>query len=269
MIDSYAAQQREKENLLKQQQANQAQVLQNQVNKTISQLENTKKQYGQTYNDNATQAYLQKIRAQRDLPQQLAAQGISGELSESGNIALNSSYGNQLSGYKRDYDNQLSGVDQNIYNARQDYDSAVANLNNTYLGQIAENKSYFDNLISQQKAAQLQAQEQARQAAAAQATAIERQRQAELEAKKKKLGFHINNLSNLHDANSMISYLNSYENSLRSGSLTQEDAKWLANYFGIGENQYKSAIANRVSNQRPDYMTPAEWEMYLTDGKKR
>ena len=165
MIDSYSAQRKAQEDFLKQQQANQAKQLQNQVNKTISQLETAKKQYGQTYQDNARQAYIQKMQAQRDLPQQLAAQGVSGGLSESGNIALNTAYGNQLSGYKRDYNDQLSAADQNIYNARQDYNSALADLNNTYLGKLAENNNYYNQLIAQQKAAQLQAEEAARQAA--------------------------------------------------------------------------------------------------------
>ena len=164
MIDSYSAQRKAQEDFLKQQQANQAKQLQNQVNKTISQLETAKKQYGQTYHDNARQAYIQKMQAQRDLPQQLAAQGVSGGLSESGNIALNTAYGNQLSGYKRDYNDQLSDVDQNIYNARQDYNSALADLNNTYLGKLAENNNYYNQLIAQQKAAQLQAEEAARNA---------------------------------------------------------------------------------------------------------
>lgn len=165
MIDSYSAQRKAQEDFLKQQQANQAKQLQNQVNKTISQLETAKKQYGQTYQDNARQAYIQKMQAQRDLPQQLAAQGVSGGLSESGNIALNTAYGNQLSGYKRDYNDQLSAADQNIYNARQDYNSALADLNNAYLGKLAENNNYYNQLIAQQKAAQLQAEEAARQAA--------------------------------------------------------------------------------------------------------
>ena len=97
IIDDYNAQKKVQEDFLKQQQANEAKKLQNQVNKTISQLEATKNQYGQTYQDNAQQAYIQKMQAQRDLPQQLAAQGISGGLSESGTIALNTAYGNQLS----------------------------------------------------------------------------------------------------------------------------------------------------------------------------
>lgn len=263
MIDSYSAQRKAQEDFLKQQQANQAKQLQNQVNKTISQLETAKKQYGQTYQDNARQAYIQKMQAQRDLPQQLAAQGVSGGLSESGNIALNTAYGNQLSGYKRDYNDQLSAADQNIYNARQDYNSALADLNNTYLGKLAENNNYYNQLIAQQKAAQLQAEEAARQAQIqaqqqAKAAAVKAQQQEEAKTIKR-LQSYINSMNTLNDTNTKINYLNNQN--LRG--LSNDDVYWLANYFGISNDQYNARLADIAANQKPDYMSQSEWLAYL------
>lgn len=150
MIDAYTAQKRAQQDFLKQQQANQAKQLKAQTDKQIADI-NT------AYNENARQAYIQREQAKRDLPQQLAAQGISGGLSESGNIALNTAYGNALSGYKGQRDSDTSNV-------KLQYGNDLASLNNTYLGKLADVNNSYDQLIAQQKAAQLQAEEAARQA---------------------------------------------------------------------------------------------------------
>lgn len=153
LIDNYNAQKRAQQDFLKQQQANQVKQLKAQTDKQIADI-NT------TYNENARRAYIQREQARRDLPQQLAAQGISGGLSESGNIALNTAYGNALSGYKGQRDSDTSNV-------KLQYGNDLASLNNTYLGKLSENNSYYDQLIAQQRAAQLQAEEEARHSAVA------------------------------------------------------------------------------------------------------
>lgn len=286
IIDGYNAQKKAQEDFLKQQQANQARQLQNQVNQTIGRLEQSKKEYGQTYDDNARQAYIQKMQAQRDLPQRLVAQGISGGLSESGNIALNAAYGNQLSGYKRDYDSQIGAVDQNISSARQNYDSSLASLNNTYLGKLSENNSYYNQLIAQQQSARIQAQEQERLAqiqaqaelekarldaearvraaqASAQQQAVQRQavqQQKEEAARVKRLQSHIDNMGRLNGTNTLINYLNAQNT---REILKDEDVYWLANRFGISSDQYNARLADIAANAKPDYMTLGEWQAYL------
>ena len=190
IIDSYTAQQKKQEDYLRQQYQNEAKQLQGQLNQTVGKLNNIKNDYRKAYDENARQAYVQKMQAQRDLPQQLAAQGVSGGLSESGNIALNAAYGNQLSGYKGNYDSQVEGVNQNLSEAQSQYDSQMAGLGNTLLGKIAENQNYYGQLIEQQKAARIQAQEQERLARIqaekeAEIARIQAEQQAKAEAEAK------------------------------------------------------------------------------------
>lgn len=163
-ISSLEQQRREKEEYLKRIQAEQASNLQKQVDASVGLLEGTKQQYENTYQQNAKNAYVQKMMAQRDLPQQLAAQGISGGLSESSNIALNSSYGNQLGNYKRSYDTAVTGVDQNIAKVRGEYDSALSNLNAQHLADMSSAQDFFKQQILAQQTAKAQAEEQERQA---------------------------------------------------------------------------------------------------------
>lgn len=192
IIDSYTAQQKKQEDYLRQQYQNEAKQLQGQLNQTVGKLNNIKNDYRKVYDENARQAYVQKMQAQRDLPQQLAAQGVSGGLSESGNIALNTTYGNQLSGYKGNYDSQVEGVNQNLSEAQSQYDSQMAGLGNTLLGKIAENQNYYGQLIEQQKAARIQAQEQERLARIqaekeAEIARIQAEQQAKAEAEKARI----------------------------------------------------------------------------------
>ena len=239
-------------------QENQAKQLQSQVNQTIGQLESSKKGYEQTYNDNARQAYVQKMKAQRDLPQQLAAQGISGGLSESGNIALNTSYGNQLGEYKRNYDNQLDSVNQNIYNAQQDYNAKLAELNNTYLANLAESNRYYDQQITAQQLAKAQAEEQARQAqiaaqqqaaqqAAARQKAAENQRQSQL---KNYLNEAKNRMDSSNNVNAAINYL---ANQGRWGNITDQEFDDLLLKLGVSQTQKAEYFTPSTSNGTRDY----------------
>lgn len=250
-IDSYTRQQKEQEAFLKQQRDNQVKKLKSQVDSQKNALE-------KTYQDNARQTYIQKMQAQRDLPQQLAAQGVSGGLSESGNIALNSNYGNLLSEYKKERDSGVADL-----NAA--YTSDVADLDNTYLNNLAQNSSYYGNLIAQQKAAQLQAQEEARQAAIsaqlqAQASAARAQQQEETKTAKR-LQSYIDSLNTLNGTNTRINYLNAQN---VRGNLSSDDVYWLANQFGISNDQYNARLADIAANARPDYMTPGEWQAYIS-----
>ena len=80
MINNYSSQRKEQEDFLKAQQKEQAKLLKEQVDKQVA-------DYDKAFENSARESYVQKMQAQRDLPQQLAAQGISGGLSESGNSA--------------------------------------------------------------------------------------------------------------------------------------------------------------------------------------
>ena len=233
--------QQEKEAFYRKQQEEQAKKLQTQVDNAVQRLESGKQQYTDTYHQNAKSAYQQKQRALRDLPQRLAAQGISGGMSESANIALNNSYSSQLGGYKRDYDAALRGIDQSIGDVCSQYDASLADLNAQTLANIADSKSYYDEQILAQKNAKAQAEEAQRLA--------EEQRRAEEAARRQ-----------TEAARRQEPDYSKYENELnrlvRSGASTSDIASriynWnlpsgvkadLANFYGV-EREYLNLANN-------------------------
>lgn len=253
MIDNYSSARKEQEDFLKRQQQTQAAQLKAQVDRQIADLDTS-------YQDNARQAYVQKMQAQRDLPQQLAAQGISGGLSESGNIALNTHYGNQLAAHR-------AQRDAGAANANLQYGTNLASLNQNYLGKIADNKAYYDNLIQQQRAAEIQAKEAER---LAQIEAAARVKAAQVEAEqklynetKKRLQSHLDNLASFGDNTSTkINYLNTLE---INGKLSAEDSDWLRNEINISDAAMAAQLNDQRYKQKPDYMSEAEWNMYLRE----
>ena len=253
MIDNYSSARKEQEDFLKRQQQTQAAQLKAQVDRQIADLDTS-------YQDNARQAYVQKMQAQRDLPQQLAAQGISGGLSESGNIALNTHYGNQLAAHR-------AQRDAGAANANLQYGTNLASLNQNYLGKIADNKAYYDNLIQQQRAAEIQAKE-AERLAQIEAAAKVRAAQVEAEQKlynetKNRLQSHLDSLNSFgENDNTKFNYLNTLYNNEK---LTLDDVKWLLNEIGSSETAFNNYYENLYHNQKPDYMSEAEWNMYLRD----
>lgn len=132
--------------------------LKTQTQGQIDVLNKNKNALNQTYTDNAKQAYQQRMIAQKNLPQQLAAQGYNGGLTESSNIKLESDYGNALNNYKRSYDNGVSAVDTQINSANSALAQSILSSNNAY-GAKASDAKY--NL--QQQLAQAYANERARQ----------------------------------------------------------------------------------------------------------
>ncbi len=81
------------------------------------------------YRDTNRQLYRDYMDARRVLPQQMAAQGYTGGLTESGQIRLNNAYGENLAVNERARLSRLSGVDAAL--AREEYDlrSAAAKAN--------------------------------------------------------------------------------------------------------------------------------------------
>ena len=81
------------------------------------------------YRDANRQLYRDYMQARRALPQQMAAQGYSGGLTESGRIRLNNAYGENLAVNERDRLSKLSGVDAALAQKEYDLRSAAAKAN--------------------------------------------------------------------------------------------------------------------------------------------
>lgn len=151
---------------IRRQQAMQEAAIQKQVDLLVSQIEANRPKYQQEYENNAQMAYIQNMLAKRDLPQQLAALGITGGLSESSLLGLDAEYGNALTGYKRDFDNQMTGLDQQIAEARMQGEISAAQAAMEYQQMLADAQESYANSIAEAKlSAALDARDQAQQQA--------------------------------------------------------------------------------------------------------
>ena len=91
----------------------------------------------QQYNKSAQQAYIQSELAKKNLPQQLAAQGLNGGASESANLAIETGYGNALNQLTQDYNNNLAALDLQIQQLRANGEIAKAQALSQYKQQMA------------------------------------------------------------------------------------------------------------------------------------
>lgn len=125
--------------------------IQAQYDAAVAQMERQRPQLQQNYEDSAKQAYIQNMLSKRDLPQQLAAQGLNGGMSESSQLALEADYGNQLADARKQYDQNLYDLDTQISKVRAsgadalagaegDYNTMLADLRNNYLSTVANTK---------------------------------------------------------------------------------------------------------------------------------
>lgn len=145
------------------QRAAQLSRIQAQYDAAVEKLERQRPAIEQNYEDTAKQAYTQNMLAKRDLPQQLAAQGLTGGLSESSQLALEAEYGNQLSGARRDYNQNLYDLDTQIGSVRAAGADALAGAEGDYNAMLSDARNnYLTNLASTKHQAQLAALENQR-----------------------------------------------------------------------------------------------------------
>ena len=116
------------------------------VDQAVSQLSGQKGDIEQSYDDLYRQLYIDRRMAEKNLPQQLAAMGISGGLSESTLLGTQTAYTDALRQGEQEKLGALSDIDQAISDARLTGDISLANQ----AAQLAINKlqSYSD-LVSQ------------------------------------------------------------------------------------------------------------------------
>lgn len=90
------------------------------VQQGVNRLNTQKTNINQNAEDNARQAYIQYMQSKKALPQQLAAQGITGGATETANLGLATTY-----------QNNLNDINRNRINQIQDIDNAIVDLQNT------------------------------------------------------------------------------------------------------------------------------------------
>ena len=82
-------------------------------------LESQKDSINQSYDENARQAYIANMKSKKNLPQQLAASGVTGGATETANLNL-----------QTNYENNLNDININRVNAINDIDNAINELKN-------------------------------------------------------------------------------------------------------------------------------------------
>lgn len=90
------------------------------VEQGVNRLNAQKNNINQSAEDNARQAYIMHMQAQKALPQQLASQGVTGGATETANLGLATTY-----------QNNVNDINRNKANALQDIDNAIVDLQNT------------------------------------------------------------------------------------------------------------------------------------------
>ena len=127
---------------------------------------------GQDYEEAARRAYVSKMMSQRNLDQELAANGVYGGMADSQRIATETNYENNLNDLTQQYQSTIADLQQAITSAKLAGDAQAAEAMANYLSQVqAQYASYLQNersiqaeidMFNRQLAAQ-----QAQQAAAA------------------------------------------------------------------------------------------------------
>ena len=139
--------------------------LQAQYDAAAAELERQRPTLQQNYEDTAQQAYIQNMLSKRDLPQQLAAQGLNGGMSESSQLALETEYGNQLNAARKQYNQNLYDLDTQIGKVRAAGADAMAGAEGDYNSMLAEARNnYLTNAANARLQAQLAALENQRYA---------------------------------------------------------------------------------------------------------
>ena len=146
--------------------ADQAAANQAAVDQAVNSLTGQKSQIEQSYDDLYRQLYLDRRRAEKNLPQQLAAMGISGGLTESTALGLQTDYTDALRQGEQEKLASLNSLDQAISDARLtgDIESAQAAAQlaldrlssyGSILSQMQEQQNWANQMAYQQQQDQI------------------------------------------------------------------------------------------------------------------
>lgn len=96
------------------------------IEQAVGQLNSQKAGVGQSYDDLYRQLYIDRRKAEQGLPQQMAAMGLSGGMTESTALGLQTSYAEALREGEQEKLNTLNGIDQAIADTRFSGDISIA-----------------------------------------------------------------------------------------------------------------------------------------------
>lgn len=120
-----------------------------------------------TADQSATQAYIARMKAERSMPQQQAALGLSGGASESAMLGLNTGYENSRNAIMRDRDAQIQANIDLQNKVRLEGDASLSDIQNAYamkdldlLQDQANRQAQYEQMVYQAKLAQQQWEQQ-------------------------------------------------------------------------------------------------------------
>jgi hypothetical protein len=117
-----------------------------QVQAATDQYNSQIKDAGQDYEEAARRAYVSKMMSQRNLDQELAANGIYGGMADSQRIATETNYENDLTDLTTQYQSTIADLQQAITSAKLAGDAQAAESMASYLSQVqAQYASYLQN----------------------------------------------------------------------------------------------------------------------------
>ncbi len=130
------------------------------VKRAVNELEGQKTGINQQYSDLYRQAYINRMNAQKDLEERLAAQGLTGGASESTILGLSTAYADALRQAREQQISELGGLDRAIADTRYSGDVSIAQAaanslrsqTDRYASVLQNLLSYYDNLAARQQA---------------------------------------------------------------------------------------------------------------------
>ena len=131
------------------------------IEQAVNDLSGQKTGIVQSYDDLYKQLYLDRRRAEKNLPQQLAAMGISGGMSESSALGIQNNYANALLQGEQEKLSTLSDIDRAIADARLTGEIGIAqqaaqlamdklNAYGSYVNGLMNQQQYYNNFQYQQ-----------------------------------------------------------------------------------------------------------------------
>lgn len=137
------------------------------VDAAISDINAQQAGINRTADQSATQAYIARMKAERGMPQQQAALGLSGGASESAMLGLNTGYENSRNAIMRDRDAQIQANIDLQNKVRLEGDAALSDIQNAYamkdldlLREQANRQAQYEQMVYQAQLAQQQWEQQ-------------------------------------------------------------------------------------------------------------
>lgn len=157
-----AQQQSQQAALLEEQKRAAEAALRAKVDQGVNRLQGSKTGVDQTYSQSARQAYILNEKNKAQMPQQMAAMGISGGLAQKGIQDTSLAYQNAQNQGALARDNQIAAIDQDINNLRSTGDISIAENAANYAQRLAEELAASQQRLQEQS--NWQAEFDARQA---------------------------------------------------------------------------------------------------------